>query len=73
LSCGLRVVRLEDEPEYEALSYVGEKADPPQVLRVCGQELHITTNLFEALHSLRRDDEIRTLYIRQTDNEERSR
>lgn len=78
LSCNLRVASLDDEPKYEALSYVwGGKADPPHALCVGGQELHITRNLYEALYYLREDDTARTLWvdavcINQIDNEERS-
>lgn len=78
LLCDLRVVSIHHTRAYEALSYVwGKKADPPHVLCVGGHHLTITKNLFEALHSLRWDDEIRTLWVDsvcivQDNNDERS-
>ncbi|KAF4609610.1 hypothetical protein G7Y89_g15845 [Cudoniella acicularis] len=53
LSCSLEVVKLEDRPPFEALSYVWGKPDPLVEITCNNIAIHITPNLAAALHRIR--------------------
>jgi hypothetical protein len=63
VSCSLITVRLEDAPEYTALSYVwGSEADAATI-RVDGIEFRVTQNLRDALATLQMPDQERLLWV----------
>jgi hypothetical protein len=63
--CDLRVVDLDEKPEYEALSYVwGETKDGKNIV-VSGHPVVITSNLYDALVRLRLPTKKRTLWVDQ--------
>lgn len=51
--CSMRVVSLEDAPEFRALSYVWGDPEPRQQIHVDNQILTVNPNLFDALRRLR--------------------
>nr|XP_036574556.1 heterokaryon incompatibility protein [Colletotrichum truncatum]KAF6781005.1 heterokaryon incompatibility protein [Colletotrichum truncatum] len=76
LCCTLRMASLTQSPFYEAVSYVWGHDSHRKTIKVDGTETVITNNLFDVLHSLRRKDSVRTLWIdalciNQADPEER--
>ncbi|KAK4450871.1 heterokaryon incompatibility protein-domain-containing protein [Podospora aff. communis PSN243] len=77
IRCSLRVASLDDDPQYEALSYVWGPREPAASIDLDGQQFGITKNLHAALKRLRRPDSQRTLWvdaicINQSDNTEKS-
>jgi hypothetical protein len=71
VECDVRVVSLDSNEQYEALSYVwGE-------IMISGHTIRITHNLHAALHRLRLSDKLRSIWvdqlcINQSDNTERA-
>ncbi|KAF2177249.1 HET-domain-containing protein, partial [Zopfia rhizophila CBS 207.26] len=77
LCAALRLVRLADQPTYEAISYTWGQSVFPERLHIGGSHLPITENLAEALRHFRARSENRTLWadsvcINQQDNNEKS-
>jgi hypothetical protein len=76
-SCSLIYVSMDEDPEYEALSYVwGSEANKQKIL-IDGRQLSVTANLAEALNHLYDSDSVRKLWvdaicINQRDIRERS-
>ena len=74
----LRIVSLDDQPEYEALSYTWGASTEGRSMTVDSHcQLQITDNLFRALRRLRRKARTRTVWIDaicidQDDDEEKS-
>lgn len=66
IRCNLRVVRLSDEPQYEAVSYVwGDSAGVKKPIEIAGTVMEVTSNLEVALRYLRLPSAARTLWIDQ--------
>jgi len=63
ISCILRIVSLDDEPKFEALSYVWGEEKSKNPITVDGRPTEITANLEAALRALRHTDTLRTLWI----------
>ncbi|VUC31508.1 unnamed protein product [Clonostachys rosea] len=64
LSGALRVVNLDDDPTFTALSYVwGEYSSPKDALNCNGYEIEITKNCWSALSSLTRSQGPLTIWI----------
>lgn len=65
LNCLLKDVSLDDQVEYEALSYAWGDEDPTgrTSITCCGKRIPITPNCSTALIHLRREDRPRTLWI----------
>lgn len=62
LECNLKIVKLNDMPEYEALSYVwGEPVDM-RVVTMSGHDVEVTPNLYAALRRLRHSKSKRTVW-----------
>lgn len=63
IKAGLRTVRLEDNPAFEALSY--EWGDPRKShwISVGGKRSSVTANLWKALHNIRHETETRTVWV----------
>lgn len=78
IKCLLTQVSLDETPVYEALSYAwGSQSDKIGTVSLEGKPFPVTSNLEDALHHLRREEEPRTLWvdalsINQTDDEEKS-
>jgi hypothetical protein len=77
ISCELKVVSLDDEPEYQTLSYVWGDPNIKTPIKLYGYELEVTENLGFALCRLRRARNVRTIWIdalciNQTDDDEKS-
>jgi len=77
ISCELHVVSLDDSPQYEALSYVWGDLAITVPITVNSCKLEVTTNLSAALRRLRKEREIRVIWIdaiciNQNDIEERN-
>ncbi|KAK4203147.1 heterokaryon incompatibility protein-domain-containing protein [Triangularia verruculosa] len=77
ISCNLRVTRLSDSPQYEALSYCWGRPNPQRNITVNGKALSIGPSLYHALKDLRRKDTPRALWadaicINQKDDAEKS-
>lgn len=77
IQCTLRIVNLDGDENYEALSYVWGSSGATQELYVTGRRVLVTENLHVALQRLRLETEQRTIWIDQlcidqTDNLERS-
>ncbi|CZR70286.1 uncharacterized protein PAC_20188 [Phialocephala subalpina] len=62
ISCKLRTVSLDENIEYDALSYVWGDANDRQVIWVNGLKLHVGRNLATAL-TFMRADKIRTMWV----------
>jgi len=76
IECGFVIASLNDEPEYEALSYVWGSIEDTPTIGVGGASVSITRNLESALRRLRRKDEERIMWIdalciNQVDTKER--
>ncbi|KAI1496814.1 heterokaryon incompatibility protein-domain-containing protein [Biscogniauxia marginata] len=76
IECSMRVVRLEDQPAYEALSYTWGNKGAGQSIILDGVVFPVFENLEAALRRLRRPRKTRTLWIdavciNQDDIEER--
>lgn len=77
VSCTLKIVSLDDSPEYEAISYVWGDATVTTPMTLQGVEWPITTNLDLALRNIR-DDAVEKIVwadaicVNQQDIEERS-
>jgi hypothetical protein len=63
IECELQVVRLVDNPVYEALSYTWGDESHRRFILVNNQRFSITSNLWAALRYLRHPSETRTLWI----------
>ena len=63
VECELRVVRLVDEPVYEALSYTWGDESHRRYIGVNGQRFSVTSNLWTALRYLRHPSENRCLWV----------
>lgn len=61
--CNLKSVSLNDNPKYEALSYVWGDASDRRVITLGQKEYSVTVNLFDALTNLRSPDTPRTLWV----------
>lgn len=78
LKGSIRDVRLDEKPEYEAISYTWGQAVFPAQLQLANGKLGITENLANALRQFRPKDLPRNLWadavcINQKDNKERAR
>lgn len=77
IECKVRIINLDGNEQYEALSYVwGERSAQKEIV-VSGQNTSVTGNLYAALERLRQPLRIRTIWIdqlciNQSDNLERS-
>src|SRR5947209_18101723 len=63
VDCDLLIVSLDDQIEYEALSYVWGDARDTKPIRLCGQPFHVTVNLEPALRNLRQTDRPCILWV----------
>ncbi|KAK0648983.1 heterokaryon incompatibility protein-domain-containing protein, partial [Cercophora newfieldiana] len=63
IQCRLRVVSLNNNPEYEALSYVWGNTAERKPIEVDGCEMQVTTNLEAALRRLRHATHERYLWV----------
>ncbi|PSR80162.1 heterokaryon incompatibility protein-domain-containing protein, partial [Coniella lustricola] len=79
LSCNLVVVDLDEDPQYEAISYVwgNPQASKRSVIQVNGMPMSITQSLYTALKRYRLAEQTRTMWadaicINQEDLQERS-
>lgn len=64
IEASIKTYSLNDHPPYEALSYVwGSFADDPFPIELNGNRFEVTSSLFSALYSLRREHESRTFWI----------
>lgn len=77
LRCELRVASLNDQPDYQGLSYVWGKPGMGKTIQLDGELFEVTVNLWAALRRLRRPHHERIIWvdavcINQNDTEERS-
>lgn len=77
VQCAIRVVNLDDEIEYTALSYVWGDRSGEKDIYIAGRCVRVTSNLYAALRRLRYLQGQRALWIdqlciNQSDNEERA-
>lgn len=77
IRCVFSVVALDDQPQFEALSYVWGNPTSDAVVELEGRAVRVTSNLHSALKHLRRSGEERIIWadalcIDQENNEERS-
>ncbi|KAK7742132.1 hypothetical protein SLS53_004718 [Cytospora paraplurivora] len=77
IECSLEIVCLDNNPDYEALSYVWGDDLVRIPIKVDGNRFYITYNLFLALRRLRCQDTYRVMWIdaiciNQKDNDEKS-
>lgn len=63
VSCSLITVRLEDAPEYTALSYVWGSEEDAATILVDGIEFKVTQNLMDALETLQMPDKERLIWV----------
>jgi hypothetical protein len=63
IECELQVVRLVDEPVYEALSYTWGDESHRRYINVNGQRFSVTSNLWSALRYLRHTSNTRCLWV----------
>ena len=61
--CSLSTVSLDDDPEFEALSYAWGDKTRPRFIVLNGHTIPITTNLWAVLRRLRREHDARVLWI----------
>jgi hypothetical protein len=78
VTCELETVSLDDNFEYEALSYVWGDPETTKPIQLAGERFEVTTNLQAALRCLRQTSTARVLWvdaicIDQQDMDERSR
>lgn len=78
IRCELRMVSLNTNPSYDALSYVWGDVNDRRSIELCGFDHQVTVNLEVALRHLRREDQPRILWvdalcINQADLEERGK
>lgn len=65
IRCNMRVVSLDSDEQYEALSYVwGERGNEEQIA-VSGYAIHVTRNMHAALRRLRLPDATRSIWADQ--------
>ncbi|KAK8041669.1 hypothetical protein PG993_006192 [Apiospora rasikravindrae] len=77
ISCQMRTTSLQEEPQYEALSYVWGSPDNPKEILLNGVAHPVTRNLYNALKALRYPEKTRTIWvdavcINQVDLQERN-
>ncbi|KAI6086931.1 HET-domain-containing protein [Hypoxylon rubiginosum] len=77
IECEVHVVSIDDDPCYEALSYVWGDATKRKLISVDDRNFDVTENLYFALRRLRRTASSRTMWIdaiciNQRDNKEKS-
>lgn len=77
VTCSIEHVSLDDQPYYEAVSYVWGQDNPVDHVECDGKKLYVTPNLYAALLRLRLPDKYRRLWIdqvtiSQADEEEKS-
>lgn len=65
IECQLRIISLDCDPLYEALSYVWGESKKGRSILLDGREFSVTDNLFAALGRIRKREEKRTLWIDQ--------
>ena len=64
IECNLDTASLDDNPSYEALSYVwGDPSLPKKPILLQQQTFHVTPSLESALRHLRHEDSERTLWV----------
>lgn len=63
IHCQLQIVFLQDQPEYEALSYVWGHSSDSRHIFLNEKKIIVTNNLFDALTRIRGDQEARTLWV----------
>jgi hypothetical protein len=63
IRCALRIVSLEEQPAYEALSYTWGDANSTVLIEVDGTRFDATVNLERALRHLRKADGDLTLWV----------
>lgn len=63
LACTLEVVRLEDLPAYEAISWCWGDPNVTEPIELCGHTFDVPRNLAEALRCFRLRDNPRTLWV----------
>ena len=63
IRCRFTVVSLDDEPQYEALSYVWGDGNDTRSIEVDGYSMPTTANLHVALRYLRLRDQAQTLWV----------
>jgi len=63
VACDLITVSLDDNPIYEALSYVWGDASKQTYVELCGQQASVTINLEAALRAFRLKDCDRTIWV----------
>jgi len=77
IECKVRIVSLDGDEQYEALSYVWGERSPQKEIFISGRDVSVTENLYAALERVRYPLHIRTIWIdqlciNQSDNLERS-
>ncbi|KAF1847615.1 HET-domain-containing protein, partial [Cucurbitaria berberidis CBS 394.84] len=65
VKCDIRIVSLDGNAAYEALSYVWGESPDTKSIEVSGQRVLITLNLYSALRRLRYSDRKRAIWIDQ--------
>ena len=65
IRCKIRVVSLNQHPDYEALSYVWGGRTEEKGIEVSGQRVFVTRNLYDGLQRLRYPETKRTFWIDQ--------
>jgi hypothetical protein len=78
VNCAIRIISLDNDDKYEALSYVWGERNDSEVIEISGHRVRITRNLHAALRRLRLSGQTRTIWIdqlciNQLDNDERGR
>lgn len=77
IHCQLQIVFLQDQPEYEALSYVWGHSSDSRHIFLNEKKIIVTNNLFDALTCIRDEKEARSLWvnaicINQNDDKEKN-
>jgi hypothetical protein len=65
VECGIRIINLDENAEYEALSYCWGETRHGKTIEVSGKPITVTTNLYAALRRLRYATTKRTLWVDQ--------
>ena len=65
VKCDVRVVSLDENPQYEGLSYVWGESAERKTIDVSGESITVTPNLHVALQRLRYPEKKRTMWIDQ--------